>query len=187
MKAFLRVAQDLALLIVRVAFGVLMILHGWRRWQGEGIARQIEFLNQTQTPQPELLAWGSVVLEMLGGLFLVFGLLTPLVAAVFLVQQILIIVYSKVSRGPWIAEGGYEYNAMLACLALLLTAFGAGRAGLDNLFKRMKDPEPEAPDTARPDAARSDAARPEAAGLDRTGPDDPGYRTDGYREYDSRL
>lgn len=139
MKAFLHVIQDIALLIARVALGALMILHGWRRWQGEGIAAQIEFLNQTNTPSPQVFAWGSVILEMLGGLFLVFGLLTPLVALAFVVQQILIIVYSKASKGVWVTDGGWEYNAVTACLALVLAAFGAGRAGLDGLFRRVRD------------------------------------------------
>lgn len=161
MKAFLHVLQDVALLVARVGLGALMILHGWRRWQSEGIAAQIEFLNQTSTPRPEVFAWGSVILEMLGGLFLVFGLLTPLVALAFLVEQILIIVYSKASKGAWVADGGWEYNVVIAFLCLLLAAFGAGRAGLDSLFKRVRD------------------------GSDGTDADEVG--AGGYRAYDSTV
>jgi putative oxidoreductase len=137
MSGFLHVVRDLALLIARVGLGLVLVFRGWRRWTSEdGMQSQAEFLRQFQTPQPEIMAWGGTLLEIIGGLFLIFGLLIPVVAAAVIVQQAMVISYTKWFRGPWLENGGYEYNVIQACLALVLLAFGAGRLGIDQLFKR---------------------------------------------------
>lgn len=140
MSAFLNVVRDVALLLARIILGSALVFRGWRRWTSEGgMQSQADHLRQFQTPQPELMAWGGTLLEIIGGLFLIFGLLTPLVAAAVIVQQALIISYTKWFRGPWLENGGYEYNLIQACLALILVAFGGGRLAIDQLFKRGKD------------------------------------------------
>lgn len=139
MSGFLHIVRDIALLIARIGLGAVLVFRGWRRWTSEGgMQAQIDYLRQFQTPQPEIMAWGATLLEIIGGLFLVFGLLTPLVAAAVIIQQALVISYTRWFRGPWQENGGYEYNVIQACLALILLAFGAGRLAIDQLFKRGK-------------------------------------------------
>jgi putative oxidoreductase len=144
MSASLRVLRDIALLIARVGLGGILILHGWIRWQGpgQGVQKQIDYLTQFGTPYPEVAAWGAILLELVGGIFLVVGALTPFVALAVLVEQILIIAYTNWYRGPDLVNsdgtyaGGYEYNLALALIALLLAVFGAGRIAVDQLFRR---------------------------------------------------
>jgi putative oxidoreductase len=87
---------------------------------------------------------GAIVLELVGGIFLVVGALTPVVAITVLVKQILIIAYTNWYKGPDLVNGdgtyagGYECNVTLALLALLLAVFGAGRISVDGLFRRRK-------------------------------------------------
>lgn len=146
MSASLRVLRDIALLIARVGLGGILILHGWIRWQGpgQGVQKQIDYLTQFGTPYPEVAAWGGILLELVGGIFLVVGALTPFVALAVLVEQILIIAYTNWYRGPDLVNsdgtyaGGYEYNLALALIALLLVVFGAGRIAVDQLFRRKK-------------------------------------------------
>lgn len=163
MSGLLKVLRDLALLIARVALGALLVFRGWRRWTSEGgMQAQIDYLRQFNTPIPEVLAWGGTLLEMIGGVFLIFGLLTPLVAIAIVVQQVMVISYTKWFRGPWAENGGYEYNVIQAALALVLIVFGAGRLGIDQLFRRTKDANDPLLDddlgtTRRGGATRSDA------------------------------
>ena len=42
----------------------------------------------------------------------------------------------------YVHESGWEYNAVMAVVGLLLMAHGSGRAGLDHLFIQPKDDEP---------------------------------------------
>ena len=140
MSGLVKILQDLALLVARVALGAVLLFRGWRRWTSEGgMNAQIDYVRQFNTPVPEVMAWGGTLLEMIGGVFLIFGLLTPLVGVVVVVQQVMIISYTKWFHGPWLEDGGYEYNVIQAALALVLTFFGAGRLAIDQLFRRPKD------------------------------------------------
>jgi putative oxidoreductase len=70
MRQVLQVLRDIALLIARVGLGAILIAHGWRRWQEQGIQQQIDYVAQFGTPYPSVAAWGAVLLELVGGVFL---------------------------------------------------------------------------------------------------------------------
>lgn len=160
MSSVLKVLRDIVLLLARVAFGGIMLAHGWHRWRVEGIQAQVDYLHQFQTPYAQVAAWGSVILELVGGLFLIVGVLTPLVALAFVVQQVLIISYTKWFAGPYFSDGGWEYNVILGVLALLFVVYGAGRASVDRLFRSDKsDPDLADTDYDDPASARTRSAR----------------------------
>lgn len=142
MARLLRVLQDLSLLVARVGLGAILLMHGWRRWQQQGLQQQVDYLSQFGTPYPTVAAWGGVLLELAGGAFLIVGALTPLVAAAILAEQVLIVCYTNWYKGPYLLDaqgeylGGYEHNVALGLLALLFVTFGAGRIAVDQLFRR---------------------------------------------------
>jgi putative oxidoreductase len=146
MSTTLQVLRDLALLIARLGLAAILILHGWIRWQGpgQGVQKQIDYLSQFGIPYPATAAWGAITVEIIGGLFLAVGALTPLAALAVLVEQILIIAYTNWYKGPDLLNsdgtyaGGYEYNVALCLIAMLLMVFGAGRISVDRLFRRSK-------------------------------------------------
>ena len=151
MSAFIRAIQDLFLLIVRVAFGALMIAHGWRRWQHLGVQSQIAYLTQFSVPYPQYAAWAAVILELVGGIFLIVGAVTPLIALLFVAEQAATIAYTNFyHRDPTTVSGtivqGWEYNAALGAIALMLLVFGAGRISVDQLFRRKKDDDEGLPE-----------------------------------------
>lgn len=139
MKAFIKVVQDIGLLVARVALGLVLIGHGWHRFTS-GMGAAADNLALYSLPQPQLFAWGATVLEVLGGALLVFGLLTPVVAAVVVAEQVMVIAWMKWRNGLWLATDGVEYPVILAVLALVLVVFGSGRAGVDNLFRKGRKP-----------------------------------------------
>ena len=144
MSTTLQVLRDLALLIARLGLAAILILHGWIGWQGpgQGVQKQIDYLSQFGIPYPATAAWGAITVEIVGGLFLAVGALTPLAALAVLVEQILIIAYTNWYKGPDLLNsdgtyaGGYEYNLVLGLIAMLLMVFGAGRISVDRLFRR---------------------------------------------------
>jgi putative oxidoreductase len=156
MSMFLQVIRDLGLLLARLGLGGILMLHGWTRWQGpgQGIQRQADLLTQAGVPSARIVTWSMTFLEMVGGLFLVVGFLTPLVALLMLVEQALIISYLNWYKGPDLLNadgtyaGGYEYNVALGLLALILLVFGAGRIAIDRLFRRKKTEPAEDEETA---------------------------------------
>ncbi|HPZ48648.1 MAG TPA: DoxX family protein [Propionibacteriaceae bacterium] len=139
METFLTVVRSIGLLLARIAFGVVMVMHGWARWSGDaGIAGQIDYLTQAGIPQPVLVAWGTLLLEVVGGVLLMFGAFTPAVALFFLVEHVLVLVMFKWRHGLTIETGGFEYSLLLAALSLLFLVYGSGKAGVDALFLRPR-------------------------------------------------
>ena len=70
-------------------------------------------------------AWGGITFEVVGGIFLIIGALTPLIGLGVLVAQVLTICWTNYYRGPDLVgidgtyNGGFEYNVALAVLGLL--------------------------------------------------------------------
>lgn len=151
MSNFLKVLRDIALLIARVALGGVLLLHAWRRWGIDGVAAQTAYVASYGVPYPDVVAWAGIIGEAGAGLLLIVGLLTPLAAAGVVAEQVLIICWITWRRQPFIADRGYEYNVILAVLALIFVVHGAGRASVDSLFRRSRrTPADEADDAAYP-------------------------------------
>ena len=144
MSSFVKFLQSLGLLIARVGVGAILIAHGYVRWQRQGIDKQVEYLTQFATPYPEVVAWGATIFELVGGVFLILGALTPLIGLALLVEQGLIIAYTNwykhwnLMHNDGTYNGGYEYNVALGLLGLLFLVLGGGGAAIDRVFRRKK-------------------------------------------------
>lgn len=136
MEAFLAVVRDIALLLSRIVLGGVLLMRGWRTWITEGLQAQVNQFIDLGLPQPQLLAWGLVLIELVGGVLLIVGLLTPIAAAMVLIGSVLMIIFAQFNNGLWVDNGGFEYTLVIAALALIFACFGGGRAALDRLFKR---------------------------------------------------
>ncbi|MHB1009814.1 MAG: DoxX family protein [Propionibacteriaceae bacterium] len=139
MKVFLAVVRDIGLLVARLTLGLILVAHGWYRFTA-GIAPTITVLTNAGLPEPQLFAWGATILEVVGGALLVFGLLTPVVAAFVVAEQVMVIAWLRWHNGIWQINNGIEYPVVLAVLALVLVVFGSGRTGVDALFRRGRRP-----------------------------------------------
>ncbi|HEY8663213.1 MAG TPA: DoxX family protein [Propionibacteriaceae bacterium] len=137
MKTLIKVVQDIGLLVARLTLGLVLVAHGWQRFT-HGIGPTVDTLTRYGLPEPQLFAWGATVLEVIGGALLIFGLLTPIVAAFVVAEQVMVIAWLKWQNGLWKVADGIEYPVALAALALILVVFGAGRTGVDMLFRRGK-------------------------------------------------
>lgn len=141
MKAFIRVLKDIALMLTRIVMGVIMVTHGWHRWQNEGITAEANILEHAGIPNPGLMVWLLIGFEVIGGIFLIFGLATPAIGLGLMVLNIGIILTLR-SHTFYVHNSGWEYNAVMAIVGLMLMTHGAGRIGLDNLFRTPKDVQP---------------------------------------------
>jgi len=147
MKAFIRVLKDIALMLTRIIMGVIMVTHGWHRWQNEGITAEANILEHAGIPNPGLMVWLLIGFEVIGGIFLIFGLATPVIGLGLMVLNIGIILTLR-SHNFYVHDSGWEYNAVMAVVGMVLMSHGAGRLALDNLFRTPKDtapPEEESP------------------------------------------
>jgi putative oxidoreductase len=127
---------DLGLLIMRVALGGTMGAHGLQHlfglFGGPGVDGFARFLGGFGfTSQTKLLAWITSISEIAGGALVIVGLLTPLGAAALL-GVAANVVYAKFHGGFFESQGkGFEFELLLASLALSLLCTGPGRISLD--------------------------------------------------------
>src|SRR6202035_4324167 len=96
----------------------LQKLAGWFRGHGlEGTGAAFESMGLRPG---KVHAAGAGVSETLGGALIAAGLLTPVGAS--LVSGTMITAIRKVHapKGPWAAEGGYEYNLVLLAVVFAI-------------------------------------------------------------------
>jgi putative oxidoreductase len=78
------------------------------------------------------MAIASGASELVGGLLLAFGLFLPLAAALIAGTFLVAARTAHAGKGPWNADGGWEYVLVLSTVAVGLAFNGAGKWSLDN-------------------------------------------------------
>lgn len=124
---------DAAVLILRLAAGVVLAYHGWQKLQDvAGFAGFVESLN---IPAPDFVAYLVTYLEFLGGIALIVGVATRYVAALFAIEMVFTNVLVKFDVGLIASEGGVgaELDILILAIALSLVLVGAGRWAVDAL------------------------------------------------------
>lgn len=128
--------MEIGLLILRVTIGALFIGHGTQKlfgWlDGPGIEGTRGFYGSLGYPEPRKMAYLGGGAEALAGTLLVLGLFTPLAAAAVIGVMINAIFAVHKDNGVWVADGGYEYNAVLIAAMVTLASAGPGALALDD-------------------------------------------------------
>jgi putative oxidoreductase len=130
--------MDIGLLLIHTVVGLLVAAHGsqkllgWLGGQGlEGTARYLESLGLVPG-KPLAAAAGAS--ELIGGLLLAAGFLTPAAAALVAAPMVVAARTQHANRGPWIVEGGWEYVLTVGTVAIGLAFNGPGRWSLDGVL-----------------------------------------------------
>ena len=129
---------NLVLLVVRVAGGVTLALHGYQKFflggRIKGTAGWFESLGM----KPGLLhAYLAACTEITCGLGFALGLLTPFAAAGF-VGLMVVAAWTHKDKF-FIFKDGWEYNLILGLLAVLIATIGPGRWSLDHALGITED------------------------------------------------
>ncbi len=131
----LHAAGGLAPVIARVIVGGMMFFHGLDMLNS-GVSGFSRGLANRGVPLEDVAAWGVTLLELVGGLMLVVGLLSRVIAALMTVELIFAIALVTGSRGL-IAEEGVGFERDLAYIAsfLVVVLLGPGRPSLDHVLR----------------------------------------------------
>ncbi len=115
---------DLAPLVLRIAAGIIFILHGWTKLGAmNNVVEMLSFLN---IPSPEVFAWVITILEVAGGIALILGLLTHWASKLLAIEMLIAVLLVGASKGI------FDQPAfMLFAIAFSLMITGAGKWSLD--------------------------------------------------------
>jgi putative oxidoreductase len=131
---------NLALLLLRVAAGLMIAMHGYAHIWKKGkltIRGTAGWFGSMGMRPPLVQAWLASITEIGSGLLLVLGLVTPLAAAGLFGVMLVALLIAHRSNGFFIYnEGqGWEYVAIVMAIAVAVGTIGPGEWSLDDLFE----------------------------------------------------
>jgi putative oxidoreductase len=144
--------QRWSALPLRLIVGYGFMEHGYAKLI-HGPERFVGILHTLGVPAPELMAWATIIVELLGGLAVLLGAFIPLVsppmAGVLLTAMFTVHLQYGFSAikleavtpaGAQFGPPGYEVALLyLACLAALILT-GSGPFSIGNLFTKRSKP-----------------------------------------------
>ena len=129
------VRDDLGLLVLRLGLAAVMLAHGYQKFFAQGgVGGTTQAFTQMGVPYPQVSAILIIVLELAGGVALVFGLLTVLVGLAYAAAMAAAVYLVHLPNGFFVAQNGYELAALTGLVALVLAITGAGTISLDRAF-----------------------------------------------------
>jgi putative oxidoreductase len=135
LQSFYEAAIPFSWLVVRVAVGWNLLVHGWGKIMiGPTDAFLKAFADLGFTP-PVFWFWASTAIETLGGIGLILGLFTRVFAAAAAIEMLFIFITYWPTGFSWMKRG-YEYVLLwgLVCFAIALR--GGGPYSLDRKLGR---------------------------------------------------
>jgi putative oxidoreductase len=135
--------MDLGRTALRFVLGPLFVGHGTQKlfgwFGGHGLEGTGAFFEQLGLRPGKRQAASAGAAEAVGGALLTLGALTPVAAGLITGTMITAIRKVHAPKGPWVTDGGYEYNLTVIAAMLALTEAGPGRPSVDEaVFPRLK-------------------------------------------------
>ena len=125
-------------LLLRLTVGSLFFGHGTQKlfgwFGGHGLEATANMFDSIGMRPGNRNAVAAGLAEAGGGAGIALGLATPLSAAALTSVMLTAINRVHLKNGPWVTNGGYEYNIVLIAAVLTLVEVGPGELSLDHLL-----------------------------------------------------
>jgi len=135
-----RGTQDVGLLLLRGGVGVLLVAHGLQKafgvWGGQGLAGFRNSLSDLGYQHADILTYVAAGAQMVAGLLLVLGLMTPIAGAsalAYLINSLLggIAAQHGVGYAAFVQPGSNELQVLMIVAVVAIILVGPGRYGFD--------------------------------------------------------
>lgn len=128
--------------LLRLVVGVIFLMHGGQKLS-MGFHNVAGFLGAVGIPIPTLAAIVLTLVEFLGGIALILGLLTRYAAALLAIDMLVALIAVHAKNGFFASRGGVEFPLLSLVANINLIVTGAGALGLDTLRKnKIPPPKP---------------------------------------------
>jgi putative oxidoreductase len=125
------------LFLLRLILGVIMFVAGWKKLFDFGVPMFGKALAGLGVPLPVFLAWAVTLLEVVGGAFIIIGLLSRLIALLLAIDMVVAILLVTIHVGFLSSSGksGIELNLLLIGGFLAILFAGPGSISVDRLLE----------------------------------------------------
>lgn len=127
---------DVALTVTRVVLGIVFVMHGWQKYDTLTIDGVETMFDSLGVPFPYFAAVGVTLLELVGGVALVLGVLVRPVTLLLAADMIGAIWFAHRDAGFFASDGGYELVLVLGVVCALFTVLGGGPYSVDRWLER---------------------------------------------------
>lgn len=131
-------AQSYGITLVRVALGLVMVMHGAQKVFTFGYGGVVGAFTQMGIPAPTLSAALVMGAEFLGGLALLLGLFTRVAALPVAATMLGALVMVHLKAGFFLPNG-IEFVLTLFASSIALVLMGPGALALDNVRARVRE------------------------------------------------
>ncbi|TLX96973.1 MAG: DoxX family protein [Thaumarchaeota archaeon] len=118
-------------LLVRVWVGTNFILHANLKLPKKGREQAAQWMKSMGLPA--VAASLATTLELVGGIFLILGLIVPVVALLFVIEMISTSALNKLKMKKGYI-GGYELDVLYILLDIVLFVLGGGALSIDSVI-----------------------------------------------------
>ena len=133
-------STSVGLLVLRVVAGLVFAAHGAQKVFQFTIPGTIGSFAEMGVPFAEIAGPVVAFVELVGGVLLALGLFARPAGILLAIDMLVALILVHLPAGLWVADGGYEFVAVLGAAALALAFTGAGRFSLDGAFLRGRVP-----------------------------------------------
>jgi putative oxidoreductase len=130
--------MDTGILLLRLTLGLPLAAHGSQKllgwFGGYGLDATGKFMEALGFRPGRRHALAAGLVEVIGGLSVATGVLTPLGAALIASVMLVAAITVHAKNGFFITSGGYEFNLILGVAALALAFTGPGAWSIDALL-----------------------------------------------------
>ncbi len=125
-------------LVLRVALGLVFLMHGYQKVTTMGIQGVSGFLGSLGFPLPTLFAYILAYGELIGGALLIVGLLTHWVAKYDIIVATVALLTVHISKGFFVSDGGYEFILLILAASVSVLITGPGKFSFDEMWLKKK-------------------------------------------------
>jgi putative oxidoreductase len=128
--------RDLAPFVLRGPLGVILAYHGWQKFDN-GLQGFSGFVESLDVPLPDIVGPAVALLELVGGIMLVAGLLTRVVALLVAIEMVFTTLLVKIDIGliaPMGGGAGAEIDVALWAGMVTLVFIGPGVLAIDRII-----------------------------------------------------
>jgi len=125
--------RDWAIAVVRIATGIVFLAHGSQKVFEYGMAGVSASFGQMGIPVPSIFGPLVALLELVGGIALLLGLLSRWVAALLALEMAVAILKVHL-KGGFFLPAGIEFALTMFSTSLAVALAGPGAAAIDHLL-----------------------------------------------------